>query len=378
MATETIYDVAIIGGGLAGLSLALQLAGQHYKVALHEKEDYPFHKVCGEYISLESWDFLLNLGVDLESLQLPIIKKLTLSDVRGRMYGFDLPMGGFGVSRFTLDNLLYKLAVAKGVDVFTNSKVTGVDFRDDCFVVSSKNQLKAKVVSASYGKRSNLDIKWKRTFTNKKEGGLKNFVGVKYHVRYNTDSEKISLHNFSGGYCGLSKIEDDKSCLCYLTTAQNLNRSGNSIAEMERNIVFKNPALKEIFQDATFLYSEPLAISQISFDKKKQVENHVLMLGDAAGMISPLCGNGMSMAMHSSKIAFTAIQDFLVGKISRIQMENTYTAKWKNNFSKRIWVGRNVQKFFGGNLTTSLFLQTMRAIPPFSRLLIKATHGKPF
>ena len=72
------YDVTIIGGGLAGLSLSIQLAKKNYSVALCEKEQYPFHKVCGEYISLESWSFIESLGLPLSQMQLPIIKKLLI------------------------------------------------------------------------------------------------------------------------------------------------------------------------------------------------------------------------------------------------------------------------------------------------------------
>lgn len=53
-----IYPCAIIGGGLGGLCLAIQLARQGVEVLLFEKNSYPQHKVCGEYISMESWDFL--------------------------------------------------------------------------------------------------------------------------------------------------------------------------------------------------------------------------------------------------------------------------------------------------------------------------------
>ena len=59
---STSYDVIIAGGGLAGLALSIQLARSGYSVALLEKETYPYHKVCGEYISLESWNFLEELG----------------------------------------------------------------------------------------------------------------------------------------------------------------------------------------------------------------------------------------------------------------------------------------------------------------------------
>ena len=84
---------------------------------------------------------------------------------------------------------------------------------------------------------------------------------------------------------------------------------------MEERVLMKNPFLKNIFSNAEFLYESPLTISRISFNKKSQVENHVLMIGDAAGMITPLCGNGMSMALHGSKLAFEEINFFLKNKI---------------------------------------------------------------
>lgn len=379
MINELLYDVAIIGGGLAGLSLAIQCADAKYKVALFEKETYPFHKVCGEYISLESWNFLQKLGLHLEDLNLPIIKNLQLSDIKGNIYAFKLPLGGFGISRYSLDYSLYKIAVEKGVKVFTDAKVRDIVFDETIFTITtSEKQYYAKVAAAGFGKRSNLDIKWKRLFTIQKPNNINNYIGIKYHVKYTKDSNSISLHNFYDGYCGFSGIEDGKSCLCYLTTAQNLQNCGNSIEELQRKVLWKNPKLKEIFTSADFLYKEPLAISQISFAKKSLVENHVLMLGDAAGMISPLCGNGMSLAMHSSKIACNIVMAFLSAKIKREAMEKSYEAEWRKEFSKRLWVGRNIQRVFGSNVSTSIFLKTMHSVPSLANFVIKQTHGTSF
>lgn len=373
------YDVAIVGGGLAGLCLAIQCAEKQYKVILFEKEEYPYHKVCGEYISLESWNFLKRLGVGLDTLELPIVKTLSISDSNGKEYTFRLPLGGFGISRFCLDNTLYQIALEKGVEVLTSCKVNDIEYNNDCFLITSTGKsILTKVAAGTFGKRSNLDLKWKRAFTRQKPNSLNNYVGIKYHIRFPHPSDHIYLHNFHDGYCGLSSIEDDKSCLCYLTTAQNLKISGNSIEEMERTILFKNPKLNEIFSSARFLYKQPLAISQISFEVKSRVENHVLMLGDAAGMISPLCGNGMSMAMHSSKIAFEKIDKFLSNVIMRKMMEESYAERWAKEFSKRLWLGRSVQTLFGGNRSTTVFLKTMHSIPPLARKVIQSTHGKTF
>ena len=373
------FDIAIIGGGLAGLALSIQSAGAGYKTILFEKEKYPFHKVCGEYVSMESFAFLESLGLPLSSMNLPVIHTLRVSDVKGKLYEFKLPLGGFGISRFALDSALSNIAKQKGVELQESLKVSDVFFADDMFSLQAGNAVyHSKVAAGAYGKRSNLDIKWKRDFTLSKTDKLSNYVGVKYHVEYPFPKDTIALHNFYNGYCGISNIEDGKCCLCYLTTAENLHRNNNSIKKTEQNILFENPLLKQIFSEAKFLYDEPLAISQISFSKKTQVENSMLMIGDAAGMITPLCGNGMSMALHAGKIAFRNMNAFLQHTITRDTMEQRFTSQWQQQFAKRLFMGRTVQRFFGNNTSASLFLKTMHYFPALANAVIKATHGKPF
>ena len=70
---------------------------------------------------------------------------------------------------------------------------------------------------------------------------------------------------------------------------------------MERQVLLKNPHLKRIFSEADFVFGRPEVINEISFETKDPVENHILMAGDAAGMITPVCGNGMAIAIHSGK-----------------------------------------------------------------------------
>ena len=61
---KTEADVVILGGGLAGLIASLILTQNGYDVVLIEKKTYPFHKVCGEYISNEVLPYLNSLGID--------------------------------------------------------------------------------------------------------------------------------------------------------------------------------------------------------------------------------------------------------------------------------------------------------------------------
>lgn len=379
MDNPSIYDAAIIGGGLAGLSLAIQLSKKGYSVALFEKETYPFHKVCGEYISMESWNFIESLGLPLSSMHLPIIKKLIVTAPDGNALNAELDLGGFGISRYYLDNELKKIAVTCKVAVFEKCKVEEVQFKDDTFrLQTTLGSFTSKICCGSFGKRSNLDIKWKRNFILSRNSKLNNYIGVKYHIKTDFPIDTIALHNFEHGYCGISRIEDNKYCCCYLTNAYNLSRNNHSIKQMEENILYQNKHLKKIFTSSEILFENPVTISQISFSAKEQVYNHILLMGDAAGMITPLCGNGMSMALHSSKIAAIYADDFLQGKINRQQLEHNYTTNWKKIFSRRVKAGMTIQTFFGKKWITNLFIRLMKRMPFATKKLIALTHGEPF
>jgi menaquinone-9 beta-reductase len=380
---EIKYDIAIVGGGLAGLSLSIQLATLGYSVVLFEKEKYPFHKVCGEYISMESWNFLETIGLPLSTLSLPRIEKLLLSAPNGRKLTADLPLGGFGMSRFKMDASLASIAKEKGVQVLEETKVQDISFDDHNFMISyqyreGSKQLLAKVCCGSFGKRSNLDVKWKRSFLQQNSAHPDNYIGVKYHVKTTWPANMIGLHNFQDGYCGISKIEEDRYCLCYMTTAANLKKHNSSIPGLEQDVLYKNPLLKETLTQSEILEGFPVVISQINFKVKSQVENGVLLLGDAAGTITPLCGNGMSLALHSSKIAARHIDSFLKNLISRRQLEENYTREWQKQFAGRLKTGRILQGFFGDVRLSNFFVSMFRVLPFLSKTVIKKTHGQPF
>ena len=344
------YDVAIAGGGLAGLAAAILLAKSNYSVVLFEKEKYPFHKVCGEYISLESRQLLMSLGFHVNDFDLPVIDTLQLTSPDATELMHRLPLGGIGVSRYKIDNDLKKIAEAAGVIVMEGTKVNDVTFNNEQFTLKTDaGDITAAICCAATGKRSNLDIKWKRNFTTKKANALNNYVGVKYHAKLDHPRNLIALHNFANGYCGISPIEDNISCVCYLTNAHNLRNAGNDIKKMEEAVLFRNDFIKNAFRRSAMLYEKPLTISQISFDKKEQVHDHVLMIGDSAGMIAPLCGNGMSMALVGAEIAATLVVKFLRKEIDRAQLERDYQLAWNKQFARRLSAGRIIQSLFGNS-----------------------------
>ncbi|PCH97164.1 MAG: pyridine nucleotide-disulfide oxidoreductase, partial [Bacteroidetes bacterium] len=342
--SENKYDVAIIGGGLAGLASSILSARQGKKVILFEKNKYPFHRVCGEFISNESRQFLVSLGLNIDELRLPSINKLNISTSNGDSRAFQLGLGGFGISRYLLDHKLVEIARQSGVEVRENTAVTKLDFQDDLHeITTSDNKFSAKTAIGAFGKRSAIDKQMNRPFIKKPLPSKRNFIAVKYHVKANLPADTIELHIFKDGYCGISKVEgEDRYCMCYLTTASNLQEYGGDIKTMQEGVLYKNPILKDYMSSFPSLYDDPLVISQVNFGRKLPVENHVLMAGDSAGLITPLCGNGMSMALHSAALAFPIIVSFLKGNLNRPDLEQAYTTSWKRQFSMRLKVGRTL------------------------------------
>ena len=371
--SKTKYDVIIIGGGLAGLTSAIHLSMENYSVLLIEKNSYPKHKVCGEYVSNEVLPYLEFLGFNPFEFGAKRISEFELTTHNNKRIKAKLPLGGFGISRYEFDFQLYKLAIKNSVTVCQDT-VTDAEFESDIFRIKtkSKGQFQSKIAIGAFGKRSNLDVKYQREFIKKKSP----YLGVKIHVSGDFLEEKVALHNFKGGYCGVSKVENDHINLCYITNYKTFKKY-KDIDTFQREVLFKNSDLKAVFQNTKPEFDKPLTISQISFETKNPVENHMIMCGDTAGMIHPLCGNGMGIAIRSSQLASLLIIDYLQEKIEkRKTFEERYAKQWQKTFSLRLKAGHTIAYLFRQDWLAPKLLVLLRIFPFLVSLIIKMTHGK--
>lgn len=366
--------VLIIGGGLAGLTSAIHLSKLGLQVTIIEKNCYPKHKVCGEYISNEVLPYFEWLDLKVSELNPTTIYKLQFSTLNGKVINADLPLGGFGISRYALDLFLYEKAVANGC-VILQDNVENIVFSENRFSVTTSNKtvFEYEIVIGAFGKRSNIDQKLNRDFIQQKSSWL----AVKAHYSGNFPNDLVGLHNFKGGYCGVSKVEGDKINICYLADYETFKQYKN-IEEYQEKVISRNPHMKSIFENCNLVFEKPITISQISFDKKQTVENHILMVGDTAGLIHPLCGNGMAMAIHSAKIVSELIKSYFNGEIkTRAELENRYFREWHDNFGKRLKTGRLLAKILQQQNLSDLLLRIMVRFPFLLPIIIKKTHGKP-
>ena len=368
-------NVGIIGGGLAGLISAILLVRKGFAITLFEEKKYPFHRVCGEYISNEVIPFLQHHQLYPGHLNPVAISQFKLTAPSGKHLSMPLDLGGFGISRYHFDHWLSRIAESEGVTIIHDRVV-------ECLCSEMSYEIHTRgagpqefdLVIGAFGKRSTMDKKLQRNFIDTQSP----YVGVKYHLHTDeVDNRSIELHNFDGGYCGISRIEDGKFNLCYLTHRKNLKMHG-SIPKMEEEILYRNPNLRRIFRNSEFLFDKPEVINEISFSPKEAVHNHILMTGDAAGMITPLCGNGMAMAIHSAKLLTELIISDSANHLTLPELEKNYEQVWKKRFARRLWAGRQIQQLFGAPIHSEIAVMIGKAFPPFTRNLMALTHGQPF
>ena len=314
--------------------------------------------------------YLNSLDIDPFAHQAKKINRFQFSDNSGKALEVQLPKGGFGMSRYALDKLLYDKAIALGVTIIQD-QVTTVSFDEQQFTIQTATAvLQADYVIGAFGKRSNLDKKLSRAFIKQQSPWL----GVKAHYKTDFPEDVVALHNFEGGYCGLSMVETGHVNACYLADYKSFKKHKN-IAEYQQAVLEKNSALKDFFASSELVFDKPISISQISFEKKQAVEEHILMVGDSAGLIHPLCGNGMAMAIHSAKLAATLLIEAATNGDDRATVEKKYTTLWKYHFSKRLYAGRMLQAVLQKKQLTRYGVGFIQSSPRLLRSIIKMTHG---
>jgi menaquinone-9 beta-reductase len=368
------YDAIIAGAGPAGSSLAILLAEQGFSVLLAEAKPGPAHKLCGEFLSPESRALFDDLGIaeDVRAAGAVSIGRLHLSGTRHPGFDVELEEAALGLSRFAFDALLVNAAARAGAEVRYGSAVQEVEgsFEDGFRVRIGDAEYGAGMVFGAYGRAGVLDRKLGRD-PGPEPSGL---VGFKAHFEGDGPVESIEMHAFNGGYCGLSPVEGGRTNVCWLARVDCLREDGGSPEDMMTGSMRSNARLQERLRGLKQV-TDFSAVAQVSLRARSRFEGDVCMVGDAAAMIAPFCGDGMAMAMQTARMVARLSGEMLHGHLSATRFREAYEAGWRRHFSRRLVLGRILHAVFSRHRLAGFGIRTGSAVPAVTRWFIRHTRG---
>ena len=382
-----VFEAAIVGGGPAGCSAAIALADRGVRVVLFEAKTYPHDKLCGEFLSPECAALLDRLGLTptMRALRPTQIEIACLTAPDGTTWETRLPGVAWGLSRKALDAALAERAAALGVDVRQATTVTGIggslqsgfelETRSAASATSNATLVRARVVVAAHGKRGALDRALGRRFLRRPQP----FLALKAHFRGPPLPNRIELHAFPGGYCGLSELEGGAANVCLLAHESifKARANGHGPARLAHFLAWmqtQNARLGDWLTQAKRIDAQWLSIGQAPFVGKRPVVGDVLMVGDAAGLIAPLAGDGIGMALRGGILTAARTAEFLSGRLSAAEFRRRYAADWQREFGARLRLGRWLQAFMLRPGLLAHALQIVNAVPPLGRYLVTHTR----
>ena len=353
-------DVAIIGAGPAGSTLAALLARRGARVALYDRDAFPRDKLCGEFLSYDALPILQPLGVidAIDAANAPHIERCRVIGSK-RTYEFALPRAARGVSRLFFDDLLLRTAVANGAQRFDGHTVTSLD------------ELDAAVIVGAWGRWGRFDQQLQRGFV--RDRSHRNF-GFKRHYVATSPTNTIDLYSFRRGYLGVNAVEGNITNICGLVHASRLSgHKGrwDSFVETIREEGAQLDALYAAHRPAqeNFLSSEP-----VIFRARSAVEGGVFMIGDASGVIDPLTGNGMAMAIQSALLAAPHLLRLVETPSRRAEIEDDYRRAHRRFFAPRIAWSRSVARLLSRPRLLDAALATIRT-PRTGELFLRRTRA---
>jgi flavin-dependent dehydrogenase len=332
-------DVAIVGAGPAGSSAAIELARLGHTVVVLERDKFPRHKVCGEFLSDDATADLARWGLESVLAGMPLEKI-----VRGAFYfgkdqtiEFPLPRPATGISRYRLDALLAETARASGADVRFGAKVENVSGalnRGYTIAVEGESvPIRARVAVAAWGRWSALDLALGREFAARTRG---RFFGWSRHDEGDSAAlaGRVHLYFFRGGYCGLSRIENGVVNFAGVVAEDELRRRGAGWERFLAALLDEERVLREHLAPLHPVRGV-LGTSAVFFERHAPVFRGIFGAGDAAGVRDPFTGGGQASAIRGGVLAASILAGFLRGTSGARETERAYRRGWRREFGAR-------------------------------------------
>ena len=367
MITDSMHEVVIIGGGIAGLSAANHLVDVGLRPLLIEMGSYPHHKVCGEFFSPECVSALERWGVQFATT----ITKARFVTGKAELR-FDLPAHPLGLSRFAIDLVLATRVRDRGGIVVENTNVFSLkapaDLGNDYFEISlaSGEVVRAQQVIIATGRHSAFAQKHWQPFP----VGPTKYLGIKMHFTNLDVDNWVELYITQGAYLGVSMVENGTTNVACLAQTARVQQAGGPEKFMQQLLADRtsSPLLAQRFAKATPVFERWVTCGAPPFGTRKVPHiPGMYFAGDVYGAISPLCGDGLAMAATSGIMA----ADFL----ARSDWAGFHRG-WKARYHRRLWVGGLLQHALLSPKLARCIIKIGATIPLLPKLMFRLTRER--
>lgn len=322
---RVIEECVIIGGGVAGLSAANQLIDAGISPLVIEAGKFPSHRICGEFLSHECLPILRQWDI-------PISNEISHCQFYKGLdsIAFDFEEHSGACSRFILDNSLVSRAKNKGVRIWSETSVVSLTApeKDNVYyelVLSNGQTIKSRYLMIGTGRIPRMPGM-------REVSGFK-YRGLKAHFAGVSPVKKIEMHTFPGGYLGLSTIDSattNVACIIDMKYCKDGNSPATFLNELLDNPYL--PYFRERMAAAKMLFPEWMSGQVPEFGIRNNPSwKNVFWIGDAAGSIPPISGQGLSIGITSGCMA----ADFYLKRDSA-----GFKKAWLKRFRKRFLVAK--------------------------------------
>lgn len=378
-----LYDVVVVGAGPAGCAVAAALAQRGWDVLLLERDNFPRHKVCGEFLSPEAQATLraLTLQAAIATTAPVVLSHATVTTPRGQTLRTQLPGPAWGVSRFAMDAALATAAQSQGVALWqgvTMKEFTkaGNHYEVQLHIHSQKEPsphpatVTTRALIVACGRHSATALP---PYPTPHTRPL--FVGIKGHYAELSMPPQVELFFFPGGYAGLNPVEGGRANLCLLLSYAAFKRTGQSVPATLAAIAEWNPALGHRLARGRALPETVRTVAPVDTGRPATPWAEVACIGDTVVMLPPLCGDGMAMALRSAELCAPLADAFLGGALTLEEWAALYQQRWQVEFSQRVRTGRLLQRLLAWPLLGEGIVSLGRLAPPLTTYFVKATRG---
>jgi flavin-dependent dehydrogenase len=294
-------ETIIVGGGPAGASAACRLASAGRNVVVLERTATPHHKVCGEFLSIETQALLRSLGVDPLACGAVPIDRVTI-DIAGRQMVSALPFRALSLSRRRFDEALLARAKEAGAQVGRGVSVQSVRRDGNAWTVhcDAGPPWCARNLVLATGK-------WRlRGVNDSRDGSL---VGLKMHLRLPATSRdalerRVMLFMLDRSYVGVELVEDGIANLCLVMAREIATGIGPGWPVLRAHLASRSQRLAALLDGAEPLFGKPLAVvCPAGGHIDDEAAPAVYRVGDRLAHIPPFTGDGLAIATASGALA---------------------------------------------------------------------------